>query len=129
MARWTGAGDNGDLRCTLLRTLDHSIERGTARLITLSGLAGVGKTVLADALLTDVARSTRPHVLDEAVWVDAALLDGAVALLPAIATAAGVQADEPGAVAARLDRRSRVVVVDAIDRLGPGRRLIVGDSP
>jgi len=93
---------------------------GRARLVTLCGVAGVGKTRLARRVLDDAGSIP----VDLTVMVDLEPLDDPAALPGAVARSLGI-APDPGrtaaewtaAIAAWLGRRRVLLVLDTCDRL------------
>jgi non-specific serine/threonine protein kinase len=90
---------------------------GAARLLTLTGSGGVGKTRLALA----VARATADRHPDGVAWVDLAPLADSALVAPAVAAAFGIR-DAPGqaprdALLAGLAGRRALAVVDNAEHL------------
>jgi predicted ATPase/DNA-binding CsgD family transcriptional regulator len=83
--------------------------RAHARLLTLTGPGGVGKTRLAIRL----AAQAQTHYLDGVVYLDAATVESADGLPAALATSAGVRrASEFEDIATALDDRHLLLVLD-----------------
>lgn len=85
---------------------------GTARLLTLTGPGGVGKTRLARELGHLLSRTT------EVLWCDCAALEDARALLTVIATTLGSRASEDkleSALTMAFGDRATLVVLDDLD--------------
>ncbi|WP_164983945.1 ATP-binding protein [Cellulomonas endophytica] len=93
------------------------LERTTARLVTLTGTGGVGKTVLAHA----VARAAVRRYRDGVVVVPLAGVDDAALVLPALGRALGLAAAEAQtadeAVLAALRPQRALVVLDNLEHL------------
>ena len=88
--------------------------RGEARLVTLTGPGGTGKTRLALAVAEELA----PTLRDGAVFVDLAPLSDPELLVPTIADALGVADDTP--LAQELHDRSLLLVLDNLEQLLDG---------
>jgi len=82
--------------------------RSEARLITLVGPAGVGKTRLA----IEAARRTTSAVDDEQWLVDLAVVTDPARVIPAIADVLGVREHTPAQVAERLRGRRALLILD-----------------
>src|SRR3954471_813355 len=93
---------------------------GTARLVTITGPGGVGKTRLARHSARVVAEAYAGRVL----WVDLDPLDDPSLLLPEVAAARAVGEakgrDVLEAVAASLEGGPALVILDPIDRVASG---------
>ncbi len=85
--------------------------RTDARLVTLTGPGGAGKTRLALAVAGDLA----PALRDGAVFVDLAPVSDPALLLPTIADALGVGDDTP--LSAELHDRALLLVLDNLEQL------------
>ncbi|NHA66741.1 ATP-binding protein [Phycicoccus flavus] len=97
---------------------------GRARLVTLTGPGGVGKTTLARA----VAARLRTELGDDATVLDAGELTSPEHVLAALAARLGLAetADPVDGLAERLRGRPRLVVLDTLEHvLGVGRWLVV----
>lgn len=92
---------------------------GSARLVTLTGLGGVGKTRLA----LRAAEALAPRFADGAAFVDLSPVADPSLVLPAIAGALGLReaGDRPPAdlLAAALAHRSMLLVLDNLERAIP----------
>ena len=91
-----------------------SLLRGDARLVTLTGPGGTGKTRLALAVAAELA----PTLRDRAVFVDLAPLSDPELILPTIADALGV-ADDVSLVDELRDR-ALLLVLDNVEQLLDG---------
>jgi predicted ATPase/DNA-binding CsgD family transcriptional regulator len=93
---------------------------GQARLVTLTGTGGSGKTRLA----IEAARRTAARVGIDSAFVDLAPISDAGLVLATIATALGVRHEPPQTVAealvARLAASPLLVVLDNLEQLLPG---------
>ena len=91
--------------------------RSEARLVTLTGPGGTGKTRLALA----VAEQLGAELRDGACFIDASAVTTAAALLPAVARALAVEGPDEEvatAIADHLRDRSMLLVVDNLEQLG-----------
>ncbi|WP_432496441.1 AfsR/SARP family transcriptional regulator [Kineococcus auxinigenes] len=99
----------------------HRLLDGGARLVTLTGTGGVGKTRLALAAAREATGRADARFADGAVLVPLATLDDATAVVPAVARALGLGAVEgPGArdaVAAHLHPLRLLLVLDNLEHL------------
>jgi non-specific serine/threonine protein kinase len=118
----------------------HSVARGkevdalvrrldTTRLVTLTGVGGVGKTWLAKAVAHAVRHQYRRHVC----WVELDALNAAEQVTPKVAAALGVQKPPDGdlltALCVHLHARRLLLVLDNCEHLLPAcahlaRRLL-----
>ncbi|HZO34502.1 MAG TPA: BTAD domain-containing putative transcriptional regulator [Gaiellaceae bacterium] len=89
--------------------------RSEARLVTLAGPGGIGKTRLAIAIAEELA----PELRDGVAFVDLSAIDDPALLLPAVAEALGVDAG-PDGLAAALRDRELLLVADNLEQLLPG---------
>jgi len=110
-----------------LRVVASLIEQSDVSLVTLTGAGGTGKTRLA----IQVARAVEPRV-DRVWFVDLSALRDSAGVIPAIASACGVQS-EPGrdsvdAIASSLAGRRVLIVLDnfeqVVDAAGAVARLV-----
>jgi predicted ATPase len=110
-----------------LRVATSLIERSDLSLVTLTGAGGTGKTRLA----IQVARAVEPRV-DRVWFVDLSALRDSAGVIPAVASACGVQ-PEPGrdpvdAIASSLAGRRVLIVLDnfeqVVDAAGAVARLV-----
>jgi predicted ATPase/DNA-binding SARP family transcriptional activator len=92
--------------------------RGEARLVTLTGPGGTGKTRVALAVAEELA----PTLRDGAVFVDLAPVSDPELLLPTIAETLGVADDTP--LAHELHDRSLLLVLDNLEQLLDGGAAI-----
>jgi predicted ATPase/class 3 adenylate cyclase len=83
------------------------------RLITVTGPGGIGKTRLA----LEVAREALALFEQGVFFVDLAPIEDPELLLPAIATAVGVEPTAEGGIAAALSDGSRLIVLDNFEQL------------
>jgi predicted ATPase/DNA-binding SARP family transcriptional activator len=88
--------------------------RDDARLVTLTGPGGTGKTRLALAVASELA----PGLRDGAVFVDLAPISDAELLVPTIADALGIADDR--SLADELHDRSLLLVLDNLEQLLDG---------
>ncbi len=99
--------------------LRHSPEASSCRLVTLTGPGGVGKTSLALAVATELARIRRGH--GSVLFVPLADLDDADLVAPAIARALGLRAGpaEPlrDTLRAFLRERTLLLVIDNFEQV------------
>src|SRR5687767_8070139 len=82
-----------------LAALADLVVQADARLVTLVGPGGIGKTRLAVAL----GESLRSHFEDGVVFVDLSALNDASLVVPTIAHALGLADTEPAALQAALE--------------------------
>jgi predicted ATPase len=110
-----------------LRVATSLIERSGLSLLTLTGAGGTGKTRLA----IQVARAVEPRV-DRVWFVDLSTLRDSAGVIPAVASACGVQ-PEPGrdpvdGIASSLAGRRVLIVLDnfeqVVDAAGAVARLV-----
>jgi len=110
-----------------LRVATSLIERTDVSLVTLTGAGGTGKTRLA----IQVARAVEPRV-DRVWFVDLSALRDPAGVMPAIASACGVQPesgrDPVDAIASSLAGRRVLIVLDnfeqVVDAAGAVARLV-----
>jgi predicted ATPase/DNA-binding XRE family transcriptional regulator len=102
------------------------LQRGDARLITLTGPAGVGKTRLA----LEVTRDAREDFPDGVAFVDLAPLGDAVLVLSAVSQAMGLRTtgDRPliEALRAHLHEKKLLLVLDNFEHLLEAALEVVG---
>jgi predicted ATPase/DNA-binding SARP family transcriptional activator len=97
-----------------------SLLRSDARLVTLLGPGGTGKTRLAIA----VAEALAPELAHGAVFVDLSAVTDPELLVPLVARAAGAGEETVQAVGALLDEREVLLVLDNLEQILPaGSRL------
>jgi predicted ATPase/DNA-binding SARP family transcriptional activator len=95
----------------------EALLRGEARLVTLTGAGGTGKTRLALAVAEKLAADLR----NGAAFVDLSTVTAADAVLPTIARALGVEGTDDEletAVGDHLRERSMLLVLDNLEQLG-----------
>lgn len=102
------------------------LRRTTSRLVTLTGIGGVGKTSLALA----VARAVGSEHRDGVAFVPLAAVDDATLVLPAIGRAVGLpvleSADAAERVVADLARSELLVVLDNLEHLPAAAAVVAG---
>lgn len=100
-----------------------------ARVVTLAGLGGVGKTRLARAAIQAGGAVGGGAVAGETLWLSLAELDQAAGLLARLADALGLPAQPASklqaAVVARLAARPTLLVLDNLEHLLGSRALLV----
>ncbi|MFC5287339.1 ATP-binding protein [Actinokineospora guangxiensis] len=133
-----GAGEAGErprrpggvIREPLTRLLGREEDRvalsglivdGGSRLVTITGMAGIGKTRLAQS----VGRAAQDRGV-AAWWVPLAALTSADLVLPAVAEAIGARTGTVDSIEADLPERPAVLVVDNLEHL-PGADAVVQD--
>jgi predicted ATPase/DNA-binding SARP family transcriptional activator len=96
------------------------------RLITLTGVGGIGKTRLALELASGVAGRDRlgPYFVDLAAVVDVDLVPAAVAA--ALGVSVEPHEDEMAVIGAALAGASALIIVDNCEHLLPGIAVLVG---
>jgi len=108
-------------RAGVVEAVAAELHWGTARLLTLTGPGGVGKTRVAIA----AAERTAATFADGAAFVDLAPLPTADLVLPAIARRLGVDERHPEPLAERLaaalHRQQLLLVLDNVEHLLPAR--------
>ncbi|MGH2360518.1 MAG: ATP-binding protein [bacterium] len=104
-------------RETELEQLKELLLRPEVRLVTLTGLPGIGKTRLA----VEVADRLRQHFEDSVAFVDLTDISAPDAVLPHVAHAVGVRRGRDGPLeehlAAALERRRLLLVLDNCEHL------------
>lgn len=112
-------------RAADLATAAKLIRSGETRLLTITGVAGVGKTHFALTL----AQELSPDFADGAVYLDLAARTSAAQLAPMIAQALGLAAGKAGPtptkLATALRHRRLLFLLDTVDQIGDGAALIV----
>ena len=101
------------------------LTRPTTRLVTLTGLGGVGKTRLALA----VAEAARSHFADGVAWVPLAALTEPDLVVPAIGRAVGLAhiegLDADDGVTHALRERQLLLVLDNLEQVLPASAALV----